>query len=249
LLYTVMSFNTKSGRLRSGLRAVWVLTVIWVELGTFRFALRDCYWPDTRQPHIPDSRIVRILVIADPQIINRHSYPERGPLLSALSQIMVDLNLRKSWNSAFLRLQPDVVVVLGDMMDNGRASMSDSDYEAYYARYRSIFSMGDAPVPTYYIPGNHDVGLGYATWSLEAGARYASHFGPRNYRRTIGNHTLVFIDAPGLVEEDMSRARRGHGYDGWSGDAHGPVEFVKQTASIGPLGPVVLFTHIPLARP
>ncbi|KAF9232270.1 hypothetical protein BU15DRAFT_81423 [Melanogaster broomeanus] len=47
----------------------------------------------------------------------------------------------------------------------------------------------------------------------------------------------------------MSRARRGHGYDGWSGDAHGPVEFVKQTASIGPLGPVVLFTHIPLARP
>jgi hypothetical protein len=65
------------------------------------------------QPHIPDSRIVRILVISDPQIIDRHSYPGRGPLLSALSQCVVDLNLRKSWNSAFRRLRPHVVVVLG----------------------------------------------------------------------------------------------------------------------------------------
>ena len=65
------------------------------------------------QPHVPDSRVVRILVIADPQIIDRHSYPGRGPLLSALSQYVVDLNLRKSWNYAFSRLRPHAVVVLG----------------------------------------------------------------------------------------------------------------------------------------
>lgn len=69
--------------------------------------------PPLNQPHIPNSRVVRILVIADPQIIDRYSYPGRGPLLSALSQYVVDLNLRKSWNSAFHRLRPNAVVVLG----------------------------------------------------------------------------------------------------------------------------------------
>lgn len=84
-------------------------------------------------------------MIADPQIIDRHSYPGRGPLLSALSQYVVDLNLRKSWNSAFRHLRPHAVVVLGtlelsitlcwepkntpgDMMDNGRLSMPATEY-------------------------------------------------------------------------------------------------------------------------
>lgn len=85
-------------------------------------------------------------------------------------------------------------------------------------------------------------------FSLEADQRYISHFGPRNYRRTIANHTLVFIDAPALVEEDLLRAERGHTFDSWPTISRGPVEFVKQTASVGSQGPVVLFTHIPLAR-
>lgn len=37
------------GRLRNGLRAVWIIAVVWLELGTFHFALRDCHWPDSRQ--------------------------------------------------------------------------------------------------------------------------------------------------------------------------------------------------------
>ncbi|KAG8213657.1 Metallo-dependent phosphatase-like protein [Butyriboletus roseoflavus] len=238
------------GRLRNGLRAVWIIVVVWLELGTFRFALHDCRWPDSRQPHIPNSRVVRILVIADPQIIDRHSYPGRGALLSALSQSVVDLNLRKSWNFAFRRLRPNAVVVLGDMMDNGRLYMSTSEYEAYFTRYQGIFNMGDSPPPVYYLPGNHDVGLGnLAPFSLEADMRYTSHFGPRNYRRTIGNHTLVFVDAPALIEEDLLRAERGHTFESWSAISHGPVEFVKQTASTGSPSPVVLLTHIPLSRP
>lgn len=59
----------------------------------------------------------------------------------------------------------------------------------------------------------------------------------------------MFIDAPALVEEDLLRAERGHSFDSWPGISHGPVEFVKQTISTGSLGPVVLFSHIPLARP
>lgn len=59
----------------------------------------------------------------------------------------------------------------------------------------------------------------------------------------------MFIDAPALVEEDVLRAERGHTFENWPAIPHGPVEFVKQTASTGSLGPVILFTHIPLSRP
>lgn len=37
---------------------------------------------------------------------------------------MVDLNLRKSWR-ATLRLKPNAIVFLGDMMDGGRFAMDD----------------------------------------------------------------------------------------------------------------------------
>lgn len=39
---------------------------------------------------------------------------------------MVDLNLRKSWRAA-LSLKPDAVIFLGDMMDGGRAAVSDEE--------------------------------------------------------------------------------------------------------------------------
>lgn len=67
-----------------------------------------------------------VLLVADPQVLDHRSYPGRAPWLMALSQRMVDLYLRKSWRAA-LRLRPDVVVFLGDMMDGGRHDMSDAE--------------------------------------------------------------------------------------------------------------------------
>ena len=82
-----------------------------------------------------------ILLVADPQILDMHSYPERGLLLSALSQLIVDLHLRKSWAAmrSWLLTEKDepesqveghakeAVVFLGDMMDNGRSAYSDDE--------------------------------------------------------------------------------------------------------------------------
>jgi predicted phosphodiesterase len=39
---------------------------------------------------------------------------------------VVDLNLRKNWHAA-LQHNPDAIVFLGDMMDNGRYAMSDEE--------------------------------------------------------------------------------------------------------------------------
>lgn len=112
-----------------------------------------------------------MLLVADPQVLDHRSYPERPQWLTYISQLMVDLNMRKSW-WATKQLHPEAIFFLGDMMDGGRFAMSDTEYvllpspltshfichryEAYYRRFRSIFSTVDVPV--YYIPGNHDVG-------------------------------------------------------------------------------------------
>lgn len=87
------------------------------------------------------------------------------------------------------------------------------------------------------------------SFSTQAGERYISYFGPRNHHVSIGNHTLLFVDSVSLVEEDFIRADRGYSYDHWHAVAGGPVDFVKRFASNEHANPIVLFTHIPLARP
>ena len=72
-----------------------------------------------------------ILVVADPQILDRRSYPGRAEWLLHLTAFVVDMNMRKSW-MALMRLRPHTVVFLGDMMDNGRADMSDEEYVVSY---------------------------------------------------------------------------------------------------------------------
>ena len=92
------------------------------------------------------------------------------------------------------------------------------------------------------------------------------HFGPLNQAVSLGGHTLVLIDAPGLVEEDYQRHARSQRYDQWTPLSGGPVEFVKSIAAgidfaISEITmpdiystekrtqPMILFSHIPLSHP
>lgn len=79
-----------------------------------------------------------VLLVADPQILDGLSYPDRSPWLGTLSQVVVDLNLRKSWWAIRKLLirnghnnrtneNSDAVVFLGDMMDNGRLAYDDAE--------------------------------------------------------------------------------------------------------------------------
>ena len=70
---------------------------------------------------------MHMLLVADPQILDAHSYPGRSPWLVWLSQKIVDPNMRKSWRAA-QALHPNAVVFLGDMMDNGRMSYTAAEY-------------------------------------------------------------------------------------------------------------------------
>jgi hypothetical protein len=62
----------------------------------------------------------------------------------------------------------------------------------------------------YYIPGNHDVGLGdRGNISSFARPRYRSAFGPLTQHVKLGGHSLFMIDAPALVDEELRREDAG----------------------------------------
>ncbi|TFK94574.1 Metallo-dependent phosphatase [Polyporus arcularius HHB13444] len=246
-------------RLVNLIRLVWLLAIAWYELGTFYHHTASCPWPDeafaTRDhsPHVP----THVLVVADPQIPDTHSYPDRPPWLQRLSQFIIDLNIRKSWRAA-LRRHPHAVIFLGDMMDNGRYAMSDGEYEAYFRRFKDIFA-ADKDTPVYYLPGNHDIGLGTSSspkyqFSDHAVDRYTSHFGALNQRISLANHTVWLIDAPGLVDEDRERAVAGMSYAQWAeARPDRTIAFVQSLAQ-NPEGATgntrpIMFTHVPLSRP
>ncbi|CAL1707740.1 unnamed protein product [Somion occarium] len=217
------------------LRLLWCLLLVWYEIGTFYHHVSQCTWPDSRLDSldVPEASNVteptHVLLVADPQILDQRSYPGRDPALMWLTQRIVDMNMRRSWR-ATQTLHPDVVVFLGDMMDGGRFAMSDPEYESYYNRFKDIFFM-KKDIPVFYIPGNHDIGLGNSE---------------------IANHSFVMVNAPGLVDEDNDRAMKGVSYARWAAAMPGgPIEFVYSTG--GHAGhsetPTILLTHIPLARP
>ena len=67
-------------------------------------------------------------------------------------------------------------------------------------------------------------------FSSRARQRYQANFGPPNDRTTIGNHTILLLDSPLLVEEDYTRDAAGAAYDEWPGLTDGTIQFVKEVA-------------------
>ncbi|KAI0314120.1 Metallo-dependent phosphatase-like protein [Amylostereum chailletii] len=228
------------------LQLTWIAIVLWCEAGVFIHSTSDCRWPEVNAVVTPE----HVLIIADPQILDEHSYPGRNPWFMSLSQFIVDMNIRKAWRVARSR-GPDAVVMLGDMMDNGRADMSHDEYRAYVARFMHIFSTRKR-VPRFYLPGNHDVGLGGNDHASSLSrTRYKAFFGPTNQHTNIGNHTVILIDAPQLVEDDYQRA-----VDGEDGQYWMPKQYTQLLYTIGlstnagaKPKPLILFSHIPLSRP
>ncbi|KAL1735503.1 Metallo-dependent phosphatase-like protein [Schizophyllum commune] len=231
------------------LKIVWVFSVFYFELWTFHRHAGSCEWPVPRQDRVDDAE--HVLLVADPQILDMNSYPGRHPALQWLSQVIVDLNLRKNWRAA-MRSRPDKIIFLGDMLDNGRMEMTDEEYSAYHRRFRRVFQ-GSGTTPTYYIPGNHDIGLGEPSAysrSTQADERYVAHFGEPNKIVHAGAHALVMIDAPSLVDEDRERISLGRTFDEWAFPPNGTMAFAKTIPrDIDDATPRILLTHIPLHRP
>lgn len=186
------------------------------------------------------------MVVADIQMIALfNSAWER------LSQTLPALHARRSWARVRAKAaHADAVVFLGDMLDDGRFVRDDDQYRDYAKNFQRLYAVPRG-VNALYAVGNRDVGLGDSSaFSSRSRQRFVEAFGQNtNTVTSIGNHTVVLLDAPGLVDEDYHRFGAEVEFDDWPPTKGGAIEFVKRFSPKALDEPVVLFTHIPLARP
>jgi hypothetical protein len=139
--------------------AVFVSVFIFVhEVLLYALAIGRCSWPAAPPPCAPGARAapltrnaavpappLRLLLTSDPQLQGNLWEP---PVLRQITTRDADWHLWKVMGLALRWLRPDAVLVLGDLLDEGFVA-SDADFEAYAARYRSIFR-----IPTRSAPAN-----------------------------------------------------------------------------------------------
>ncbi|OXV06920.1 hypothetical protein Egran_05313 [Elaphomyces granulatus] len=224
---------------------MWAFVLWWGERTVFESAVSTCLWetwekwPQNAIPH-------HVVFVADPQLVDPHTYPDRPWPLSSLTVLYTDKYLRRAYITLQKRLLPDTTFFLGDLFDGGRewaTSTSSSPEERYrryddkfwlkeYARFSRIFvdtwnnggtqsssnPRGRKLIAS--LPGNHD--LGFGTGIQEAvRMRFYAYFGRGNRVDVIGNHTFVSVDTVSLSAMDQSDPNTGSSGTG-AGDGSKP---------------------------
>jgi hypothetical protein len=201
---------------------------------------------------------LRILLVADTHIL--------GPLRRHWVDIRwSDWGIYKALASAVWVHTPDVVIVNGDVFDEGNIA-SAADFRAASARFHRIFAVGgltrmrdkiwekrSLPQSAQYSPGhpslpllfagsgNHDVGLGYAA------SEYLVHRFTRNVSRTqvvecVGNVSLVFLNTQVLHPSSSKHLREAE--TALISDPGVQAEIAQCSGQRRP----ILFQHMPLYR-
>ncbi|KAK5941279.1 hypothetical protein PMZ80_006557 [Knufia obscura] len=226
-LQHVTAALSKIGRVPLALLLVWILTVWWGEQSTYEGHVQKCLWNNWEtwkaglKPH-------HVLLVADPQIVDPHTYPDRPWPLSSLTVLYTDLYLKRSYRTLLQQLQPDSTLFLGDLFDGGREwgtkkySSPDKQYKRYgqdfwlreYDRFQNMFVKPwyDSGLPYMpgesghrlitSLPGNHDLGFGGGI-NPHVKSRFDAHFGPLNRIDILGNHTFVSLDTVSLSAMDQ----------------------------------------------
>lgn len=98
---------------------VWIYTLYWGERSVFNTHIASCDWrkwedwPKGATPH-------HMVLIADPQLVDPHTYPGRPWPLSTLTEMYTDAYMAHNFRLINQHLDPDSIVFLGDLFDGGR---------------------------------------------------------------------------------------------------------------------------------
>ncbi|KAF2723257.1 hypothetical protein K431DRAFT_220096 [Polychaeton citri CBS 116435] len=97
----------------------WIYILQWGERNVSRNHIDSCSWESWEQwPR--DATPHHLVFIADPQLIDPHTYPDRPWPLSVLTERYTDQYMRRNFHLINQDLDPDSIVFLGDLFDGGR---------------------------------------------------------------------------------------------------------------------------------
>ncbi|KAK4926712.1 hypothetical protein LTR49_006394 [Elasticomyces elasticus] len=112
-------FLRKLSAITTLLTLLWIYALYWGERITFAKHIDACAWdkwekwPAGATPH-------HLVFIADPQLVDPHTYPGRPWPLSSLTETYTDLYMGRNFRLINANLDPDSIVFLGDLFDGGR---------------------------------------------------------------------------------------------------------------------------------
>ncbi|KAF2154623.1 hypothetical protein K461DRAFT_284974 [Myriangium duriaei CBS 260.36] len=208
---------------------MWIWLLHWGEVRIYDKEVRTCdwgnweRWPKHATPH-------HVAFVADPQIIDPHTYPGRPWPLSSLTIAFTDKYLQRSYRLLQRRFDPDTTYFLGDLFDGGREwstgetfhevdkrwhKYGKSYWDKEYKRFAKLFF---DPSQVYggeagrrekniiaSLPGNHDLGFA-AGIQGSVRRRFQAFFGKGDRVDVIGNHTFVGVDTVSLSAMDVADA-------------------------------------------
>ncbi|CAJ0580685.1 unnamed protein product, partial [Mesorhabditis spiculigera] len=152
--------------------AVLILAVLWNEW--ISFYVNYVHW---KPFHNENLNCTNLLLVADPQLIGYQNEPW---WIGWLSRWDADRYLQKGYAYAYAHTKPELVLFLGDLLDEG-LSASVLEYQLAATRFHQIFNTGVGPDKQIFIPGDNDVGGEYGWVIPELVAKFDQIFPTTRY--------------------------------------------------------------------
>ncbi|KAK9325982.1 Metallo-dependent phosphatase-like protein [Lipomyces orientalis] len=217
-------------------RLLWVYVLVWGERQVFERAIRSCQWESWE--HWPEGATPeRMVLIADPQLVDDNTYPGRNSLFLGLTEFYVDTYMHRAWQYVETVLSSDATIFLGDLFDGGRR-WGQEEWVAEYRRFLRVFPIHSGKLTLCEVAGNHDIGLGDDI-VVDALRRFTAYFGEPNREIEIGNHSVVILDTDSMMNTNNE-------------EIYGPprtfFDALVKRAGESSL-PRIVLSHIPFYRP
>ncbi|CAH1133814.1 unnamed protein product [Ceutorhynchus assimilis] len=135
-----------------------IFLLLYCEVLIFYFVQMNCSWPSLdpskSDETIPSSteKPLKIMVLADTHLLGS----KRGHWLDKLRR---EWQMYRAFQTAITLHNPELVFVLGDLMDEGHIC-SEKEFDYYIDRFYNLFSVPDG-TKMYVVVGNHDIGFHY----------------------------------------------------------------------------------------
>lgn len=238
--YRYVAGSPRSVRRWAHIKVLFVIVAVLMSVVNYcervypRKIIQQCQWDRWESWDKEKGTASRVLLIADPQILDHYSYPERPSWVRFWTRKMGDNYLHRNYMYLQEVLDAGTTIFLGDNFDGGREQPSDTEWLAEYHRFMDLYPQ--KVNRRYYtsVPGNHDIG--FQTINKAYAQRFDAFFGDANQFVEIGNHSFVWLDTISLRHEHP--------------DINGKSkEFLNDVNNIlNPQFPRILLSHVPLFR-
>ncbi|KAH8863082.1 Proteasome subunit beta type-5 [Schistosoma japonicum] len=130
--------------------AFYFAALTWIcEFLVYYVTIYNCKWPDLSR-----SNVVNLMVLADTHLVG---YVLGHPV----DRIRRDWQMKRAFQASLYLHNPDAVIILGDILDEGKWAAHD-DFDSAVERFRDIFHHDETKTLLKTVVGNHDIGFHYA---------------------------------------------------------------------------------------